>query len=174
MENLFELKHKRTKKNNFKIKIDNEELNLSYGSVDNKLYPKSIYINLSFWFKLNKEIISKDFESEYDFKIYFRNLINKLFNNSLKDELKKGNLFTQIEDSIFYYDFPNNIFYSEKKCFCSIEFTFYTKNKFEDLSLFENSKENNLNKKILKLLKTISKNTFFKKNKYYSISKTKK
>lgn len=175
MEDVEIVKHKRTKKNSFKAKIDSEKFNLSYGSIDNKLYPKSVYINFSFWFKLDKENIYKDFESEYDFKIYFRNKINKVFNENLKKELEKGDLFVVINDSIFYYDYPHNIFYSEKKCFCSIEFTFYTKNNIKENSIiFKSEKDNILNKKIIKIIKNISKNDFFKKNIYYSITKTKK
>jgi hypothetical protein len=171
---------KRERKNSFDFVIKNEEYKLNeniqfnFGSIDSKDFPKTIYINSTFWFELKKEKIVEDFESDILFSRYFRKSINDIFKKMILPKIDENSLWTNKKDSIFYFDIPNNIFYSNKRCFCSIELTMYTNNYKENNTKFDFNEENKIFKSILDIIYTISSSPFFNESLYYTIHKRKK
>jgi len=171
---------KREKKKGFDFVINNlehslnENIQFNFGSIDDKKFPKSIYINSTFWFELNKEKIIENFETDNSFNRYFRKSINDIFKNSIFPEILNNNIWNNKEDSIFYYDLPNNIFYSDKRCFCSLELTLYTNNSKGNLNDFDYSPNNILYESIIQIIKKISSSDFFNDKENYSIHKRKK
>jgi hypothetical protein len=171
---------KREKKKGFDIIINNSEnglnenIQFNFGSIDDKKFPKSIYINSTFWFELNKEKIIENFENDNVFNRFFRKSINDIFKNNISTIIKNNNFLDKQDDAIFYYDIPNNIFYSDKKCFCSLELTLYTKNLQGDNIEFIQKDENPLYNTVLTISKSISNSDFFKDNENYKVFRRKK
>jgi len=171
---------KREKKKGFDFVINNlehslnENIQFNFGSIDDKKFPKSIYINSTFWFELNKEKIIENFENDNSFNRYFRKSINEIFKNSIFPEIIDNKIWNNKEDSIFYYDLPNNIFYSNKRCFCSLELTMFTNNSKGNCDNFDYSPNNVLYESVIKIIKKISSSHFFNEKENYSIHKRKK
>lgn len=171
---------KREKKKGFEFVLNNEEcflnnnIQFNFGSIDDKKFPKSIYINSTFWFELQKEKIVEDFETDSSFNRYFRKSINDIFKKIILPKINENDLWINKDDSIFYFDIPNNIFYTDKKCFCSLELTLYTNNYKGGSTEFDFSPENALCKSIFDVVSAISSSPFFNECLYYSIHKRKK
>ena len=171
---------KREKKKGFDFVLKNsdyslnENIQFNFGSIDDKNFPKSIYTNSTFWFELNKEKIIEDFENDNSFNRYFRKSINDIFKNSAFPEILNNHIWNNKEDSIFYYDLPHNIFYSDKRCFCSLELTLYTNNYKGNYTDFECLPGNILYDSIIEIIKCIVSSSFFFETQYYTIHKRKK
>jgi|688.fasta_scaffold326635_2 hypothetical protein len=171
---------KREKKKGFEFVLNNEEyylndnIQFNFGSIDDKKFPKSIYINSTFWFELKKDKIVEDFDTDASFNRYFRKSINDIFKKLILPKINENNSWINKDDTIFYFDIPNNIFYSDKRCFCSLELTLYTNNYKGDNTEFDFNIENNLCKSIFDIIHTISSSSFFSECLYYSIHKRKK
>lgn len=179
-ENIEKTIKKRDKKKGFEIILNNEEhclndnVQFSFGSIDDKRFPKSIYINSTFWFELKKENILENFDTDSSFNRYFRKSMNDIFKKLIIQKINESDLWINKQDSIYYFDVPNNIFYSNKRCFCSIELTLYTNNYNGDKTEFDFDSKNNLYKSIFDIVKVISSSDFFNECLYYSIHKRKK
>ena len=175
-----ETEKKRNKKKGIDFNLKNsdfglsEDLKFKLGTVDDKLFPKTVYISLSFWFDLNKENILDDFESESSFNRFFRRKINEIYINTIAPIVKENSLFPCYDSNIFYYDVPHNVVYSNKRCFCSIDITLHTSNVYKRDKDFIEDINSEIFKELVSISKHISNSEFFNTNKYYSIHNRKK
>ena len=171
---------KREKKKGFDFLLNNlehcinENIQFNFGSIDDKKFPKSIYINSTFWFELNKDKIVEEFETDSAFNRYFRKSINDIFKKNVLPNINKNDIWINKDDTIFYYDLPNNIFYSDKRCFCSLELTLYTNNLKQNNNEFDFCEGNFLYDSIIEIIKCIVSSSFFFETQYYTIHKRKK
>lgn len=170
---------KRKKKKGIDYNIDNscyglsESLKFKTGTVDDKSFPKTIYLLVSFWFDLNKENILEDFETETAFNRFFRKRINSIYLNEISKVIKENKVFPYFQHNIYSFDVPHNVVYSNKKCFCSIELTLHTSNITNEDKDFVDNSDCEIFKNVIDISKAISSSDFFQKNKYYNVFRKK-
>lgn len=175
-----EIEKKRNKKKGIDYNVDNEKFGLDesikfkVGTVDDKEFPGTIYLLMSFWFDLNKENILEDFETEVSFNRYFRRQLNDMYLKNISPILKNNSLFPIYDSNIFAYDIPHNVIYSNKRCFCSIELTLHTSNVFKRDKDFYDNVDCDLYNNIINISKMFSNSDFFKDNRYYHVYNRKK
>lgn len=136
-----ELKTKRTAR---EIKVgynllNNKNINVKIGTVENRDSPETIYIFISFWAKPVDSLIgeSQDFLKE----ILNINLSN-LYKNELRSYLKSNRYFTSEKDNIYIKNIPENINYNNKRNFISLELYLHTSNINEDKKIPLSNKKN--------------------------------
>ena len=170
-----EKEKKRNKKKgiDFNIKNNdfglNESIKFKIGTVDDKEFPGTIYLQMSFWFDLSKEKIIEDFETDVAFNRYFRRKLNEMYLENISSVLKNNSLFPLYDSNIFAYDIPHNVIYSSKRCFCSIELTLHTSNVFKREKTFDESDNCELYNSLIDISKRFSDSKFFNTNKYYHV-----
>ena len=175
MLTVMDLEKKRNKKKGIDFEIDNNKFKLNNfvkfktGTVDDKFFPGTVYLQLSFWFDLNKQNIDEDFETEISFNRYFRRKLNEIYTKNISPKIKNNKLFPIYENNIYSFDVPHNVVYSKKKCFCSIELTLHTSNLIIKNEEFFCDIKSNIFKNIIDLSKAFSESDFFHTNRYYNI-----
>ena len=166
---------KRNKKKGIDFDINNKEYNLNeaikfkIGTIDDKFFPGTVYLQMSFWFDLNKENILEDFETEVSFNRYFRRKLNEMFLTNISPKIKHSTLFPLYDSNIFAYDIPHNVVYSKKRCFCSIELTLHTSNVFKKEKEFSDNNNSEIFTSLIDISKTFSDSEFFDTSKYYNV-----
>ena len=170
-----EVEKKRNKKKGIDFNIKNEDFELiesikfKIGTVDDKDFPGTVYLLMSFWFDLNKENIVEDFETEVSFNRYFRRQLNEMYLKNISTYIKNNSLFPLYDSNIFAYDIPHNVIYSSKRCFCSMELTLHTSNIFNKNKNFIEDENCQLYKSLIDISKKFSDSDFFNTNKYYHV-----
>jgi hypothetical protein len=119
--------------------INNKNINVKIGTVENRDGPDTIYIFISFWLQPKKQF--KNNEQE-DLKNLLSQELGKIYNESLKKELAKNNLFPQEKENIYIKNIPENLNYNDKRNFISIELYLHTCNLFNNVKLPLNAKKN--------------------------------
>lgn len=122
-----EIKTKRTAR---EIKVEdellnNKDINVKIGTVENRDAPETIYIFISFWAKPSEELLG---ESQDVLKEIMNNDLSDIYNKELKPYLKDNEYFTNEEDNIYIMNVPENINYNNKRNFISIELYLHTLN----------------------------------------------
>ena len=109
--------------------LDNENMSVDIGTVDNKSCPATVYLNLSFWVDI-KSRTKKEFDSDFDKNISkeFSRLLKQIYKNELYDYLIDNKFFPFYFENIYSYDFPDNLNYNNKKSFVNIEIHLHTIN----------------------------------------------
>jgi hypothetical protein len=151
----------------------NENIKFKTGTIDDKNFPKTIYLLISFWFDLDKAKILEDFETDISFNRFFKRKINRIYHDEISLLIKENKLFPFYDTNIYSFDVPHNVIYSNKKCFCSIELTLHTSNIIIEDKSFQDNLDCELFKNIITISKKISSSDFFKKNKYYNVFRKK-
>jgi len=109
--------------------IDNKNISVDIGTVDNKNCPKTVYLNISFWVDIkNRE--NKDFDEDFDRNISkeFSKHLKRIYKSDLYDFLTDNRFFPFYYENIYSFDFPENLNYNNKKSFVSIEIHLHTIN----------------------------------------------
>lgn len=136
-----EVKLKRTAR---EIKIDenllnNKNINVKIGTVENRDAPETIYIFISFWAKPTNKLIN---ESQDYLKNLLNNKLSEIYTNELKNNLKISDYFINEKENIYIKNIPENINYNEKRNFISIELYLHTINIKKELQLPLSNKKN--------------------------------
>lgn len=119
--------------------INNENVNIKIGTVENRKKPGTIYIEIDFWIESkNKEQNSSTLRKR------IKSQLKEEYKTIASNILKNNNLFPYYDDNLFIIDVPENINYNNKKNFISIQFYLHTlnnkKDNEEDFPLSKNSK----------------------------------
>jgi len=122
-----EVKTKRTAR---EIKVDNDlldnkNINVKIGTVENREAPETIYIFVSFWAKPTEELID---EPQSYLKEVLNRELSSIYRVGLKPQLKRNEYFTNEKDNIYIKNIPENINYNNKRNFISLELYLHTLN----------------------------------------------
>lgn len=136
-----EVKAKRTAR---EIKVEdellnNKDINVKVGTVENRDAPETVYIFISFWAKPVDELLG---EHQDVLKDILNNNLNRIYRNELKDHLKSSKYFTSEKENIYIKNIPENINYNNKRNFISLELYLHTLNIREDKKLPLSNKKN--------------------------------
>lgn len=117
--------------------LSNKQINVRVGTVENRNFPETIYINISFWIK--PTTIQNKAENE-------RRPLEESLKNILNNKLVKflnGNTFFPFEDeNIYIYNIPENFNYNNKFNFISLEIYLHTLNVNSEKKFSLNVKKN--------------------------------
>lgn len=119
--------------------LNNKDITVKIGTVENRDAPETIYIFISFWAKpvegLEKE--SQD---------YLKNILNvnlsNLYKKDLKSTLNNNEYFTSEKNNIYLKNIPENINYNNKRNFISLELYLHTSNINEERKIPLSNKKN--------------------------------
>lgn len=122
-----EVKAKRTARE-IKIEsslLDNKNINVKIGTVENRDAPETIYIFISFW---AKPLIELRMQSQDYLKKLLDVHLTKLYKDEIKAFIESSECFTNEEKTIYIKNIPENINYNNKRNFISIELYLHTVN----------------------------------------------
>ncbi len=160
--------------------IDNENISVEVGTVENKNCPKTVYLNIGFWVDI-KERLEKDVDLEFDKKISkeFSKLLKQIYSVDLYDFLNQNKLFPFYYENICSYDFPENLNYNNKKSFVSIEIHLHTINNtirsknINDFFPLKNNIKNDLFFELITICNIIGNSDLLRNKNNFVISKKK-
>ena len=105
--------------------LTNKDINIKIGTVENRNFPETVYIYISFWVD---SIKCNENDSNY-----FRDKLNVTLNNIYSKKFQEENLipnsfFVSEKENIFICNIPENFNYNNKPSFVSIELYLHTTN----------------------------------------------
>ena len=132
--------------------IDNKNINVKIGTVENKDNPNTVYITISFWI----DNIQNEVETNNRKKIEQQlNIITS--KNFIQQHIIDENIFAYEKDNIYLINIPKNLHYNNKPSFIIIEFylnTINIRNRDNKLPLSQ-KKDLRLFKKSVKIANAI-------------------
>lgn len=160
-------------KNNFKktareIKIskcllNNKNLNIKIGTVEDRNSPETIYIFTSFWIR------PKD--GCKDVRVLIEKELDFLYKKMIFPSIKNSNYFANIDNNIFIKNIPENINYNNKRNFISFEVYIHTINsQIKDKKFpLSNKKSKDLFEETFNVVKNYENSDFLNSNKEFFI-----
>lgn len=136
-----EVKSKRTARE-IKVEkslINNKNINVKIGTVENRDAPETVYIFISFWIKPIEALLKK---SQEHLKGLLNIRLSDLYKNNVKDIIKNGKYFTNEENNIYIKNIPENINYNNKRNFISLELYLNTININDENKIPLSNKKN--------------------------------
>jgi len=114
--------------------LKNKQINVRVGTVENRDFPQTVYINISFWIKPKTNI--DNVREVLELKL--KNILNGKLINVLKD-----NYFFPFEkQNIYICNIPENFNYNDKSNFISLEIYLHTLNIKSEKKFSLNAKKN--------------------------------
>ena len=101
-------------------RINNKNINVKIGTVENRDCPETIYINIAFWIKPTKNQKKSRESLEQSLKLITDKRVNTF--------LKKSLFFPMVNNNIYICNIPQNFNYNNKYNFVSMELNFSTLN----------------------------------------------
>lgn len=143
--------------------LNNEQINVKIGTVENRDFPQTIYINISFWIK-PKDDLSNIEREMLEEKIKF------IFNET-KEIINQNYFFPHEKENIYICNIPENFNYNNKSNFISLEIYLHTINITEKKYPLNTKKNTELFDECVKIsnivgngLKKIENNFYVRKN----------
>jgi len=119
--------------------LDNKNINVKIGTVENREAPETIYIFISFWAKPVEGIIN---ESQDFLKEILNKELGNIYRGELRECLKSNKYFTNEKENIYIKNIPENINYNNKRNFISLELYLHTLNINESRKFPLSNKKN--------------------------------
>lgn len=157
------------------VLINNKNIKAKIGTTNNKHNPETVYMIISFWTKTKESFTELDLNFVQPVSKKYNHELKKIKSNLLNPELINNKLFPYFQENVFTYDFPENINYSKKPCYTSIELNLHTSNikgKLNDNSLVL-KKYSALFKELIKLINIVGDSDLLKGTMEFEILKTK-
>ena len=149
--------------------LDNKNINIKIGTVENREAPETIYIFTSFWLEPTDKY--KDMDQKSLKNILDREL-GKIYANSLKKELIKNKFFPRESENIFIKNIPENLNYNKKRNYISIELYLHTINLDSDVKIpISAKKDTSMLDEATRLGKLIGQSEVLTNSKYFTIYK---
>jgi len=104
--------------------LSNKKLNTKIGTVENRDFPQTVYINISFWIKPKENIIEHNETTRENLEMRLKNILNK----KLIKFLENNYYFPKERENIYIYNIPENFNYNNKSNFISLEAYLHTLN----------------------------------------------
>lgn len=148
----------------------NKNINIRIGTVENRNFPETVYIYVSFW--AGSINCDKNNSKYFQQKLY--NYLSAIYNKKfIKNYLESSKFFISEKENIFLCNVPENFNYNNKSSFISVELYLHTNNiKFKKYPL-NAKKDTELFNECLKIGNEIGKK-ISKINKIYKISNIQK
>jgi len=119
--------------------LNNKDITVKIGTVENRDAPETIYIFISFWAKPVEDL-------EKESQDYLKNILNvnlsNLYKKDLKSTLNNNEYFTSEKNNIYLKNIPENINYNNKRNFISLELYLHTSNINEERKIPLSNKKN--------------------------------
>jgi hypothetical protein len=151
--------------------LSNEQINAKIGTVENRDFPQTIYINISFWIKPKDNL--SNIESE---RKMLEEKIKHIFNGT-KEIINHNYFFPHEKENIYIYSIPENFNYNNKSNFISLEIYLHTINITEKKYPLNAKKNTDLFDECVKIaniigndLKKIENNFYVRKNSKSKVS----
>jgi len=119
--------------------LNNKNINVKIGTVENRDAPETIYIFISFWLKPINKLSN---EPQELLKGILNNEIEDIYNNELRKLLRNNKYFNNEKDNIYIKNIPENINYNNKRNFISLELYLHTLNIKSNKKLPLSNKKN--------------------------------
>lgn len=164
----------KTKRTAREIKVDdsllnNKNINVKIGTVENRDAPETIYIFISFWAKPVEKLSD---ENQEVLKEMLNEGLDEIYEKELKPSLKDNNYFTRERENIFIKNIPENLNYNNKRNFISIELYLHTLNIHSSESLpLSNKKNTEIFDEAVKLTNIIGDSRILSSNKKFEVFK---
>lgn len=122
-----EIKAKRTAR---EIKVpdallNNKNINVKIGTVENRDAPETVYVFISFWAKPIGDLLD---ESQEFLKELLNEKLSNVYKKDLRSFLRDSEYFTNEKNNIYIKNIPENINYNNKRNFISLELYLHTMN----------------------------------------------
>ena len=105
--------------------LSNKNINIKIGTVENRNFPETIYIYISFWV----DSIECDKEESKYFRHKLSNSLNAIYNKKfIEKQLKSSSFFVSEKENIFICNIPENFNCNNKPSFVSMELYLHTNN----------------------------------------------
>lgn len=119
--------------------LNNKNINVKIGTVENRDAPETIYIFISFWAKPAGDLVG---ESQEILKEVLNENLDRIYKDELKPTLRSSKYFTNEKNNIYIKNIPENINYNNKRNFISLELYLHTLNIHSDRKLPLSNKKN--------------------------------
>ena len=116
--------------------VDNKNVLVKIGAIENRNEPETVYIFISFWVKPKI--------NESDNRILLEAEFKNIYTDLTKTLLENNKLFPNKNENNFIYNIPENFNYHKKKNFISIEMHLHTSNINDNLKIPLNHKKNTI------------------------------
>lgn len=117
--------------------LNNKQINVKIGTVENRDFPQTIYINISFWVKPNNV-----FEEYNKGRKFLDDKLRDILNNKLDKSLRDNFFFPLVRQNIYICSIPENFSYNNKPNFISLEVYLHTVNIASEKKFPLNAKKN--------------------------------
>lgn len=114
--------------------LNNSKINAKIGTVENRDFPQTVYITISFWIKPKNTF--------GDERIFLENKLKNILNDKLIKFLNKNDFYPLQENNIYIYNIPENFNYNGRFNFISLEVYLHTINVKSEKKFPLNSKKN--------------------------------
>jgi hypothetical protein len=118
----------------------NKENTVRIGTVENRDFPETVYINIGFWIQSKICALKKSQENLNKKKL--EDSINKIFEKKIVNFLKKSSYFSNIENNIYICNIPESFSCNNKSSFISLEIYLHTININSKKKYALNAKKN--------------------------------
>ena len=149
--------------------LDNKDIGIKIGTVENRNCPETVYIYISFWVHPKDDTIDSVLLRN-KLRIFLGNIYNKEF---IKSNITSNNFFTSERENIFIYNVPENFNYNNKPSFISLELYLHTTNLKEKKYPLNYKKDTDLFNECLGIANKIGKKIICLQKKY-NIAETQK
>lgn len=147
--------------------INNKNINVKIGTVENRDSPETVYIFISFWAKAFGELSNMNQEQ---LKRFIYKELENVYRFDVKKMLSDNKYFNDDEDTIYIMNVPENINYNNKRNFISIELYLHTLNvKKENNYPLSNKKNTELFDECVKITNKIGDSEILSKNENFKI-----
>jgi len=112
------------------LQVENDNIRVKIGTVEDKNCPKTVFINISFWLGIKNKSAKLCHLQDGELTKRLKREIKNIYKKDLFDLLHENKMFPNYFENIYTFDFPENINYNKgKKCFISIDLSLFTDNQ---------------------------------------------
>lgn len=119
--------------------LNNKNINVKIGTVENRDAPETVYIFISFWAKPIGNLLN---ESQDYLKNILNDKLGSVYKNDLIGFLRNSDYFKNEKNNIYLKNIPENINYNNKRNFISLELYLHTINIVSDNKIPLSNKKN--------------------------------
>jgi len=119
--------------------LNNKNINVKIGTVENRDAPETVYIFISFWAKPIGDLLN---ESQDCLKNILNDKLGSVYKNDLIGFLRNSDYFKNEKNNIYLKNIPENINYNNKRNFISLELYLHTINIISENKMPLSNKRN--------------------------------
>lgn len=149
--------------------LNNKNINVKIGTVENRDAPETVYIFISFWVKPIGDLLN---ESQDYLKNILNDKLGSVYKNDLIGFLRNSDYFKNEKNNIYLKNIPENINYNNKRNFISLELYLHTINIVSDNKIpLSNKKNTKIFDEAVKIANIIGDSSILSKDEEFCIFK---